>query len=318
MNQTTIGVGLAGLGRHGMRYAQHLLAGDVPRARLVAVHRRQQALGREWAAPRELTFHDSLESLAADPGVDLLVAVLPPALHPGAVAAAAAARKAVLVEKPLAADPEGARRAVELARAAGIPAMVAHTLRYNSAIRGLKERIPQAGQIHLIAVDQRFEPTDRQWLEEPAHGGIVINTAIHGVDLLHFLTGNEVSEAKAFGRRLKTRVMEDVFAACLWLKPGDILATLDNSRAAGGRSGVIEIVGSEGQLVADHVHGYLAEIRGRTRRILPVEPPVPTVREVLRAFVEALIAGRPAPIPFEEGLSAVLGAARVRAAVQVG
>ena len=40
----TLGIGLIGLGRHGSRYAKHILA-DLPDARLVAVSRRRQVRG---------------------------------------------------------------------------------------------------------------------------------------------------------------------------------------------------------------------------------------------------------------------------------
>ncbi len=312
MPGTTLSIGLAGLGQHGIRYARHLLAGDVPRARLVAVCRRDEGAGRAWADSRGLRFHGSPAELAADPAVDAVVAVLPPGMHPEAIEAAAAAGKPVLVEKPLAPDARRGRDALEVARRAGIPAMVAQTLRFNSVVRALRELVPTLGQLHLVAINQRFEPAGRPWLDDPAHGGLVLNTGVHGIDLLHHLTGGRVSRAATMTRCVVTRRMEDVFAALLVIEPGSILATLDNSRATGGRSGRIELCGERGQLVADHVHGHLAEIRGRMLRTLPVEPPVPTVREVLRAFTDAVLDGHPVPVPLEEGLAAVEGVDLVR------
>ncbi|MBP7147447.1 MAG: Gfo/Idh/MocA family oxidoreductase [Acidobacteria bacterium] len=315
MTSKSLGIGLAGLGRHGMRYAQHLLAGDVPRARLVAVHRRDPETGRAWARLRDVTFHDSVAGLVADPAVDVLVAVLPPSLHPDAIAAAAAAKKPVLVEKPLATSPAAARHAIHSARSAGIRAMVAHTLRYNSVVRALWDMRQRVGEIQAISIDQRYEPAARAWLDDPAEGGPVLNVAAHGVDLLRFFSGAEVVEVRAFGRRIATRNVPDAFAAVLRLEPGDLLATLENTRAAGARTGRIEIVGSAGVLTADQMHGTLAEVHGRTRHTLPVDPPVPTVREVLRSFVDAMIEDKPTPIPLEDGLAAVEAAALIQSAL---
>lgn len=316
MSNDTFGIGLAGLGRHGIRYAQHLLAGDVPGARLVAVHRRRHDEGRAWAKLRGLTYHETLAGLAADPAVDVVVAALPPSRHPGAVEAAAAARKAVLVEKPIAASEEQARRAVTAAADAGIPAMVANTLRYNSVVRGLAAAMPRVGEPQLLAINQRLERTGRPWLDEWDDGGPVLNTGVHGVDLLRFLTGLEVAEVQAFGRRIHHRNTWDLFAAALRLEPGGLVATLDNSRAVGGRSGRIEVAGSERQLVGDFVHGDLYEIEGRQRRPLLVDEPVPTVREVLRDFVRALSEGRPSPVPLEEGIVAVRACLKIADAIR--
>jgi predicted dehydrogenase len=318
MNRAQLGVGLAGLGRHGTRYAQHMLGGTIDRIRLVAVHRRDADQGRSWARPREITFHDNLDDLAHDPRVDVLVGVLPPTRHADVVAAAAGAGKPVLVEKPLAADAESARRALEVADKAGILAMVAHTLRFNSVIRALREYRGHVGELQLIAINQRSEPTGRGWLDDERQGGLVFYTGVHGVDLVRTLGGAEIAEVQGFARSLLTHRVADLFCATLRLEPGSILATIDNSRATGGRTGRIELVGSQGQLIADHVHGFVQLVRERRVEPLLVEAPVPTVQETLRAFAEAVAADRPSPVPLSEGLAAVEGAERIRAALSYG
>ncbi len=308
MAESVVRIGLIGMGRHGMRYASHLLAGDVPRARLVAVFRRDREAGLDWAEPRGLRFHADMEALAADPEVDMLVAAAPPAVHPAAVALAARYRKPILVEKPLAPTAAEGRAVVDAARAAGIVAMVAQTMRFSGVVQELKRRAEAIGPLHLVAIDNRFEPADRLWFNDPVHGGMVINTGAHGVDLLRFLTGAEITEVHAIGNRLVTSDVDDVFAAVLRLEPGRVLATLDNTWATGGRTGRVELVGEHGQLVADHVHNRLAEVRGRRLVPVPTPPPVPTVREVLRAFIAALLDGAPVPVTLEDGLAAVAGA----------
>lgn len=318
MSDNMLNAGLAGLGRHGMRYALHLLAGDAPRARLAAVHRRDRKAGEEWAAPRRLTHHDSIEALAADPHVDFIVAVMPPALHPRAVAAAAAHHKPILVEKPLAPSVAQAREAVAVARAAGIPAMVAHTMRFNSVVRAVKERVAEVGPLHLVAINNRFEPADRLWFNDPAQGGMVINTGVHGTDLLRFLTGAEIVEARAWGGRVVLQNIEDVFVALLRLQPGPVLATMDNTWATGGRTGRVELVGRDGQLIVDHIHARASLVRGRREEVLPLPAPVPTVREILKAFTACLLDGAPIPVTLEDGLAAVAGAELIAASLREG
>lgn len=315
MTGSKLGIGLAGLGRHGTRYAQHLLGGSVDNARLVAVHRRDADRGRAWSRPREITFHDNLDDLAGDPRVDVVVGVLPPARHPDVVAAAAAAGKPVLVEKPLSADPESARRAVEVADRAGVPAMVAQTLRFNSVVRALRAHRGKVGELQFVAIDHRSEPSPRAWLDDERQGGVVFYNGVHAVDLLRTLSGAEISGVHAFGRNVLTHQVADLFCACLELEPGPILATIDQSRATGGRTGRVELVGSQGQLIADHVHGFAQLVRERRAEPLLVEAPVPTVQEALRAFVEAIRTDRPSPVPLTEGLAAVQGAEQIRAAL---
>src|SRR5262245_40745144 len=101
--------GLIGCGRHGSRYAGHLLAGDVPGARLVAVSRRDEEKGRRFASETGVRFHLDADSLAEDPSVEAVVVCLPPDLHAEAALAVLRAGRALLVEKPLASTVEEAR-----------------------------------------------------------------------------------------------------------------------------------------------------------------------------------------------------------------
>lgn len=315
MPSPTLGIGLAGLGQHGLRYARHLLAGDVRGAALRAVWTRDGAKARDFAAREGVHPAESLEDLANASDTELLVAVLPPSRHPEAIEAAARAGKAVLVEKPLAQGLDAATRACDAAASSGARAGVAHTLRFNATVRALADALPIIGRIHLASLDQRFEPTQRGWLDDPREGGLLLNTGCHGTDLLHYLTGARIASARARARSMVTRRCEDVFAAVLELEPGGILATLDNSRATGGRSGRIELVGEKGILRADHVHGALELVEGRRRRTLPQPDPVHTVSATLQAFVDALRKGEPMPISLEEGRRAVEGIEIIRASL---
>jgi predicted dehydrogenase len=311
-----LGIGLLGLGQHGERYARHLLAGDVIGARLVAVSRRDRAAGERWAAIHSVRHAPSCAALLATPGVDAVIVVLPPALHPDAVEAVAAAGLPLLVEKPLAPDPAGAQRACEAVARAGIQAMVAHTLRFNPIVIALRQQLPSLGRLTLIAINQRFEPINRDWLDRPEHGGLVLNTGIHGLDLLHHLSGARVVKAAAQRCIATGRQTEESFTALLTLEPGPILATLDNTRTTRARSGRIEACGERGQLLADQIHGQLARITPTGLESLAVPPLAPTIPSTVQAFVDAVRSGAPSPIPLEEGLAAVQAAALVREAAR--
>lgn len=301
--------GLVGLGRHGSRYATHLLAGDVPAASLAAVCRRDVAAARSFAAPHGLTAHADPGLLFADPGVDAVLLAVPPNLHPALVPAALAAGKPVLVEKPLATDTEGARAILAAARGASAPLMVAHTLRFDTVVQALRAGLPGIAPLTLLTLDQMAEPSGQAWGDAPGVGGALLNIGVHGFDLVRFLTGQEVVEVVCRTARARSLETEDTFAAVLTLSGPPGLAVMANSRAAGGRSGRIVAVGQAGQLAGDVAAGTLTLIRGRERTPVPLPPSAPTVREVLRAFVRALQEGRPVPVPAEEGYRAVTVAA---------
>jgi len=313
MRLDPIPIGLAGLGRHGRRYARHLLRGDVPEARLVAVHRRDAVAGAAWAAEHGVRFHATLEELAADEGVAALVGVLPPTEHPRLVRLAAERRKPVLVEKPLAATADGAREAVRAAETAGIPAMVAQTLRFDATIASVRAALPALGALRFLMVAQRYHPSGRGWLQDPAQGGLLLNIGVHGADLVHHLTGEPVTDVRALARGPIDRPGESVVALLRTASSGT-LAVLHVSSECGGRSGRLELAGERGRIEADYLAGRVERIDagGSTSSDRPRS--IPTVAAALSAFARAVAGRTPVAVPLRDGLAAVELVERIRRA----
>jgi myo-inositol 2-dehydrogenase/D-chiro-inositol 1-dehydrogenase len=237
--------------------------------------------------------------------VEAVCAVVPPDLHAEIAEAAATAGVALLLEKPLAVDVAGARRILEAASNSTAALMVAHTLRYNPVVLRVRELMAGLGRIHLIALNQRFEPASRPWLDRPGSGGVILNTGIHEFDLVRFVTGCEVRSVRCLARRVGTRQTEDVFAAVLELEPGEVLATVDASRHVGGRSGRVEVAGEGGQIIADHVHSWVSRLAGRSSETYRLNEEIPTVRETLLDFIRLVRGEIDNPIPALEGARAV-------------
>jgi predicted dehydrogenase len=300
-----IRLGLAGLGVHGSRYAEHLLAGDVEGARLTAISRRDEAAGREAAKSRGLAFAADPRDLAARDDVDAVVVVLPPTRNLEVVAACLERGKPVLVEKPMAATVADASEIAALAASSRAPLMVAHTLRFDPVVEAIRREMEGLGAVRMISIHQRFEPSGHAWLDEPGPGGVILNTGVHGFDLLRHLTGAEPVSISAEVSSAVTRNTEDQFVAAVLLEPGGILCSLDNCRTTAGRSGRIEVAAERGQISGDHVHRTLHRIVGRVETSLGSPLPVPTVAAALRAFVRSVREGAEPPITARDGLAAV-------------
>jgi predicted dehydrogenase len=301
-----LGIGVIGVGKHGSRYARHIVE-DLTDATLVAVCRRNRPEGEKLAAAYRCDFHDDYRDLVADPRVDAVVVAVPPMLHPAIVEAACRAGKPLLVEKPLATSLTAARHIASLVSAGGVRAMVAHTLRFNSTVQTVKAHLPEIEPLHALYLSQRFEPSPLSWLDRRAEsgGGIVLHTGVHSFDLLRFLTGSEVIRVWCRTVQVVTRETEDSFAMTCELSDASLVATIAGSRAMGGRVGLFDLAGARGHLSADHVHGFVHLVRGSERLALAVPSPVPTVRETLVSFVRALREGTPFPISIEDGARAV-------------
>jgi predicted dehydrogenase len=303
---TPLRIGLIGTGKHGARYAKHLVE-DIEQAQFTAVCRRNRQEGEQFAATYGCAYYDDYHTLINDPYVDAIVIVVPPGFHEVIVTAACQAGKHILIEKPFAVSVAEAHRMRNQIAASGVRCMVAHTLRFNAVVQTLKKYIPEIAPLHSIYLSQRFEPSSLVWLDHKAEsgGGIVLHTGVHSFDLLYFLTGCEVESVWCHTSQLVTKETEDNFAMTCQMSDSLLTGAVFGSRSTYSRSGLIELSGEHGQLVGDHAHGFAYMLKGFERTELPVDPPVPTVRETLRAFVAGVQRGAPLPITVEDGLRAV-------------
>jgi predicted dehydrogenase len=306
MPRAQLGIGLVGTGRHGLRYARHLKEG-VPGLRLAGFARQDPAqihdLARELGCPGSADYRD----LLARPDVDAVVVAVPPSLHLEIVGAALQAGKPVLLEKPAALNLAEGKRMLQSARHAGVPVMVAQTMRYNETVVAVRNATPRLGRIHSLRVSQRFEPSPTPWIQDPrrAGGGAMLHTGIHGFDLVRFLSGLEGERVSAEVQIAGGGEVDDNFSAVVRLVGGSAVATVSGCRATNSRTGAIEIAGERGQLVADHVLGHAWLVTGKTAEPLTVDAPVATLLETLLGFSRALREDAPMPIPLVEGLRAV-------------
>jgi predicted dehydrogenase len=302
----SIGIGLVGLGRHGSRYARHLLEG-VPGCHLAAVSRRDAGAGRAFAERHGLLFEPDWRELVTRAEVDAVVVVTPPALNREICLAAVRAGKPLLIEKPLALRVPDAVEMVRAARDAGVTLMTAQTLRFTPVLARLRDRLEGVGSLEYLVLAMRAERPPHRWLGDPAQagGGVLLEIGIHLLDLIRFLTGVEAVEAVADLAQRHTGEVEDLALARFRLSNG-VVCYVEVSRVSGGRVCRVEAIGGAGQLIADVDRSLLTRIEGRTVADTEAVPDRPTVIIVLEAFARSLSTGAPVPVSGEDGLCAVV------------
>ena len=197
-------VGIAGTGFIGSVHARSArLAG----ARVVAV----AASSRESAEAAALALRAdraaaSAEELVQDPDLDVVHICTPNHLHQPLAAAALAAGKHVICEKPLALDAAGAEQLVGAAAAAGRQAGVPFVYRFYPTVREARERVRagETGVVHLVhgtyLQDWLLRPEDGNWRVDESLGGAsraFADIGSHWCDLAEFVTAQRLTRLSA-------------------------------------------------------------------------------------------------------------------------
>jgi len=328
------GIGVIGCGTIAQTAHFPAVARLRNRARLVAVADvREEAAAhaaQAWGAAASYTDYHALLDRA---DVDVVIVATPEFLHAEQVAAAAAAGKHILCEKPMAPSVEEADAMLAATRAAGVVFMVGHSRRFSPRYQAVHRAIQRGdiGPVRLARENERraramysglslatsaWTPDgERTWMQLPQYSlGAVMLNAIHELDLLRWFVGDEVTSVYAESRA----VMPDTEV------PDYISIQLRFANGAFGASEIVtnlphgypyyhhlEVFGADGTIRADDAH--LPVYRETTESGITEPLSFPTLlrvdtayEEELRNVLDAIEFDTPLWVPPEEARQAVL------------
>lgn len=309
-------VGVVGLGRMGVSYAQ-FLAGRVPGATLQAVADIRgdfaEATRAELGADKAYT---DFRDLIADPKVDAVAVITPALRHREVVAAAAEAGKPIFCEKPLAVTLEDALAMQELvARHQGF-FQLGFMRRFDAGYAAAWKKI-QGGAIGTPCV---FKATSKDRVRPPLDylrpensGGLFVDLGSHDFDLARWFMGEVASVYSTAGVLGYPEMKEigdyDNAITNLRFKNGTIGSVNLGRKAVHGYAIYTEIAGTEGTIQI----GYDREtpILVMTENAVTHDC-VPAYHErfenafvvQLRDFVQNVTQGRPPSITLADGIAA--------------
>ncbi|HSX37593.1 MAG TPA: Gfo/Idh/MocA family oxidoreductase [Chlamydiales bacterium] len=175
---------------------------DMDAIRIVSIQNRNQAkaeaIARQFNIPRAVSRR---EDLLADPEVEAVHIASPNFLHEEDALACAAAGLPTLCEKPLSTSLESVDRMIEAFERRSIPFFVGHQMRFKPAIQKAKELLLSGEfgtllQLRAYYYSQTIPPNNWR-LEKGNGGGALQEIGIHLVDLIHFISGEEITDVRA-------------------------------------------------------------------------------------------------------------------------
>lgn len=250
----TIRWALIGTGRVHRAMAPAIAAASG--TRLVAVLSRDQQRAAAFAEQFGIAHaHDSLQSLLANPEVDVVYVASPNGLHVAHAVAAARAGKHVFCEKPLALSLDGCRDIRSACRSHGVQLGLGLMYRQHPAHRMARALVADGalGEVQQAQIRLGVAWHDRQpdWYADVAlaGAGVLYMAGIHRIDLLRFVLGAEVREVSAMvGEHAPARPWETWASALLRFDNG-VRASIDLDIRLPHGNNDLEVHGTRGSLV---------------------------------------------------------------------
>ncbi len=299
-----IPVGLIGLGRHGSRYLRHLTE-DKTGGQLVAISRQQSAEGRRQAATHHLQFFSDYRHLVADPNIQAVLVVTPPALNMPIALEAIQQRKAILLEKPLAINVHEGRQIVEAATRAGIPLMTGHTLRYEPVIQKIREIGSTLGPWQSLRGTMHLEKRPTSPNTPDTGLGVLLEFGIHLLDWVRLMVPGEPLTVSANLSGPSPRGPENQASIDLTTHAG-LVCHLDIARIRTKRVTYAEIIGTKGRVRGDWTNGRVQTFDHQETLISEdCVASKPTIMFMLKEFFQALHTKKRVPITGGDGLKAL-------------
>lgn len=231
-------------------------------ARLVAavdtVPERARDVAQEFGAE---CWYDDYSKVLERADIDAVLICTPHHLHVPMVIDAARHGKHVLVEKPLAIDSEGAAMALEACRQAGVRLAVCLQNRLNPSTVAVKNAIAKGvlgkiacvmGMVSWYRSPEYYAGSPWRGRWDTEGGGVLINQAIHTLDLLLHLAGDVHSVSAELGTFAHPDIeVEDAAAISIGFTSGAVGSFYATTCSYPGSDARIEVVGTEGSALID-------------------------------------------------------------------
>ncbi len=251
--------GILGCGVIGPHHARAI--SGLESAELVAVADVVPELAEELAGEYGCSYYASLEQMLSGVELDAVCVCTPSGMHAEGALAALEAGKDVVIEKPVDVTLNAADLLIEAQRATGRRVAVVSQHRFDSATRAVHEALTRGefGRLTSGSAEVRWWRSQSYYDSggwrgtwELDGGGVLINQAIHSIDLLQWLMGPVLEVTAYTGLLAHERIeVEDTAVAILKFANGTLGTIVATTAAYPGLTARIAVHGDRGSAVID-------------------------------------------------------------------
>jgi len=247
--------------------------------------------------------YEQAEQLLVDPEIDAVSVASYDDHHYDHVEQALRANKHVFVEKPLCQSVDQARNLRELLSARPSVRLSSNLiLRMSPRFCALKDMISEnrLGELYYVEGDYnygRLHKLTEGWRGKIENYSVMCGGGVHIIDLLLWLTGQEVVEVFAYGTGIASRgsgfEQDDTVVSLLRFRNGMIGKVAANFGCVMPHFHALTVYGTKGTFVNGLNHATLHEARDSTEPGVRVTAPYPGVHkgDLIHSFVDGVLHG---------------------------
>ena len=252
----TVKFGILGCGAIADYHAKAIMS--LKNAELVGVSDNNSERAAMFAKIYGIKTYTDYDEMLADSEIDAVCICTPSGMHAQNSLEALAAKKHVVVEKPMALTTADADKMIRACKESGCILTVICQLRFSDGVRKLKALIEEHafGTLGLCDLYMKYWRSPRYYggsswrgTRQMDGGGALMNQGIHGVDMLLYLLG----DAKLLSAKVKTLYhdieVEDTAVAMLEFENGALGVIEASTCSHPGFARKLEICGSRGAAI---------------------------------------------------------------------
>jgi predicted dehydrogenase len=254
-----INFAIIGCGHIAKKHAEQIAATE--EANLIAVCDKIPEAMVPFTEQYHVEAYQDYDEMLKDDRIDVICICTPSGLHAPLAVKAAQAKKHVIVEKPIALTLEDADLIIKACKENGVKLSVVHPNRFRPAIMKLKQAMDEGrfGKLSHANATVRWNRNQAYYDQAPwrgtkaLDGGVLMNQAIHNLDLLLWIVGDIEEVYSMQATRLRNIEAEDVSVGVVRFKSGALgvieAATtiypknFEESLSVFGESGTVKISG---------------------------------------------------------------------------
>ncbi|MEH7495832.1 Gfo/Idh/MocA family protein [Neobacillus niacini] len=231
-------------------------------AKVVAVYSRNEEKAKSLAEKAGADWYTDYQEMLKRKEIDIVSIITPSGTHADMAIEAARAGKHVIVEKPMDISLEKAQQMIDVCRKHHVKLSVVSQHRFDPSSVKIKADI-DSGRFGKMVLGQAavswyrpqsyYDTSKWRGTLEMDGGGVLINQAIHTIDLFQYFMGEVESVYAHTAVLAHERIeVEDVAVATVKFKNGGLGTIVGTTAAYPGLSARMEIIGTHGTAVIEN------------------------------------------------------------------